>query len=101
VKPDWLDEKAWVESGLGVDGDSHAWIIDRSTTQFYRMLWERQGEGAEMVMYFTTMAEIFANMKEKLREADVLEEEEKIKKGEVLYLSHFDFKASSHWYGLL
>lgn len=71
VKPDWLDEKTWVESGLGVEGDSGAWIIARSTNQLHGMLWGRQGKGAGTVTYFTPTAEIVADIKEKLGEVDV------------------------------
>ena len=65
VKLDADDDEVWIEGGIGVEGDSGAWIIDCETNRVYGMVWGRGGEGAEAKAYFTTLSEIFADIKER------------------------------------
>lgn len=63
--------EAWVKSGIGVEGDSGAWVIDMESSKLYGMLWGRHGEGLETVTYFMPMVEIVADIKEKLGEVEI------------------------------
>ena len=68
--PDSLGE-AWVESGIGVERDSGAWMIDMESNNLYGMLWGHHGEGPETMTYFTPMVEIVAHIKGKLGEVEI------------------------------
>jgi len=71
IKLPSTEDEAWVESGIGVDGDSGAWIIDYNTNRLYGMLWGRHGEGAETLTYFTPIVEIIADIKEKMGDVEI------------------------------
>jgi hypothetical protein len=60
-----------VKSGIGVEGDSGASVIDMESSKLYGMLWGRHGEGLETVTYFMPMVKIVADIKEKLGEVEI------------------------------
>ncbi|PMD42144.1 hypothetical protein L207DRAFT_631982 [Hyaloscypha variabilis F] len=68
-QPSWItdSEDSWLESGIGVPGDSGAPVIDSDTHSLYGQIWGRNkywGPGPR-VAYFTTVSDISEDIKEK------------------------------------
>ena len=64
LKDPECDLKDWIEGGIGVDGDSGAWIIDTHTGALYGMAWARDGI-SEPICLFSPIHEIVADIKER------------------------------------
>lgn len=64
------DERGWVESGIGVSGDSGAAILDQESHSLYGHLWGRNedkvGRSAPRVTYFTPIDDLFDDIEEKI-----------------------------------
>jgi hypothetical protein len=64
------DQMGWVESGIGVNGDSGAAILDQETHGLYGHLWGRNedkvGRTTPRVTYFTPIDDIFDDIQEKV-----------------------------------
>lgn len=60
----------WIESGIGVSGDSGAAILDPVTHGLYGHLWgrneDRVGHNIPRVTYFTPIDDIFDDIQEKV-----------------------------------
>jgi len=54
----------WIEGGIGVDGDSGAWIIDQDTNALYGMAWARDRIETEPICLFSPIEDIVADIKE-------------------------------------
>lgn len=68
-QPSWItvSEDSWLESGIGVPGDSGAPVIDSDTNSLYGQIWGRNkywGPGPR-VAYFTAISDISEDIKEK------------------------------------
>jgi hypothetical protein len=66
----WQTMKEWVTSGIGVPGDSGAWLIRRSDNALMGLVWGRNhdsGDPLERVRltYFTPIVDILADVREK------------------------------------
>ncbi|KAK4041986.1 hypothetical protein C8A01DRAFT_44964 [Parachaetomium inaequale] len=66
----WQTLKQWVTSGIGVPGDSGAWLIRRSDNAVVGLIWGRNyntGDPAERIRltYFTPIVDILADVKQK------------------------------------
>lgn len=61
----------WIMGGIGVDGDSGAWIIDREERSVYGMAWGRHQFRAESWCLFTPMEHIITDIKERTGAQDV------------------------------
>ena len=63
------NEEGWIESGIGISGDSGAAILDRETNHLYGHLWGRNeyraGRSTPRVTYFTPIDDIFDDIEEK------------------------------------
>ena len=63
-------EMCWITSGIGVSGDSGAWILDRLTNNVIGQLWGRDckktnlGSSRSIITYFTPMQDIFEDIKD-------------------------------------
>ncbi|AEO65650.1 uncharacterized protein THITE_2143328 [Thermothielavioides terrestris NRRL 8126] len=71
VDPPWQTLKQWVTSGIGVPGDSGAWLIRRSDNALMGLIWGRnhdQGDPIERVRltYFTPIVDVLVDVQEKL-----------------------------------
>lgn len=54
----------WIEGGIGVDGDSGAWIVDRENGNLYGMAWGRDRIATDPITLFTPIGDIVADIKE-------------------------------------
>jgi hypothetical protein len=66
----WQTLKQWVTSGIGVPGDSGAWLIRRSDNAVVGLIWGRNynsGDPAERIRltYFTPIVDILADVEQK------------------------------------
>jgi hypothetical protein len=73
VDPPWQSLKQWVTSGIGVPGDSGAWLIRRSDNALMGLIWGRNHDSGNPVervrlTYFTPMVDVLAHAQEKLNE---------------------------------
>ena len=57
--------KEWIEGGIGVDGDSGSWVIDRENGAVYGMVWARDKVMTKPICLFSPMEEIVADIKER------------------------------------
>jgi hypothetical protein len=69
IEQPWIpdSEDIWLESGIGVPGDSGAPVIDSDTNSLYGQIWGRNkywGAGPR-VAYFTAISDISEDIKEK------------------------------------
>ncbi|KAK4125246.1 hypothetical protein N657DRAFT_360689 [Parathielavia appendiculata] len=69
----WQTLKQWVTSGIGVAGDSGAWLIRRSDNALMGLVWGRNhdcGDPLERVRltYFTPIVDILADIREEYAE---------------------------------
>jgi hypothetical protein len=55
----------WLEGGIGVDGDSGSWIIDRDTHALYGMVWGRDSPRNEPLCLFSPIMDIIEDIEEK------------------------------------
>jgi hypothetical protein len=58
--------KDWITGGIGVDGDSGAWIIDRDSGALYGMVWGRD-RIKHPICLFSPILDIIADIKEQNR----------------------------------
>lgn len=58
------EREAWIEGGIGVDGDSGAWIVDREDGRLYGMAWGRDRVKTEPITLFMPIGEVVADIKE-------------------------------------
>ena len=56
---------AWIEGGIGVEGDSGALIVDEETDAVYGMLWGRTGDSQATATIFTPMTEVLLDIQNK------------------------------------
>jgi hypothetical protein len=65
----WQTVKQWVTSGMGVPGDSGAWLMRRSDNAVVGMIWARNCNYGPLervrLAYFTPMVDVFADIREK------------------------------------
>ena len=65
----WQTMKQWVTSGMGVPGDSGAWLMRRSDNAVIGMIWARNHNCGPLervrLAYFTPMVDVFADIREK------------------------------------
>ncbi|KAG4444406.1 hypothetical protein IFR05_000171 [Cadophora sp. M221] len=60
----------WVTTGIGVSGDSGAWIVEHGTDSLVGQLWGRDfherssGDDGEIITYFTPILDIFDDIRE-------------------------------------
>ena len=58
--------KDWIEGGIGVDGDSGAWIIGRNNGAVYGMVLGRHRASTRPICLFSPIKDIVEDIKEKL-----------------------------------
>jgi hypothetical protein len=63
--------KEWIEGGIGVDGDSGAWIIDQNTAAIYGMAWGRHRVTTRPICLFSPIKDIIEDIKEKMKVSTV------------------------------
>ncbi|KAL2070495.1 hypothetical protein VTL71DRAFT_13521 [Oculimacula yallundae] len=63
--------KDWVIGGIGVDGDSGSWVIDRKNQRVYGMVWGRHGPLADPITLFTPINHIIADIRERTGVKDI------------------------------
>jgi hypothetical protein len=63
--------KEWIEGGIGVDGDSGAWIIDQNTSAIYGMAWGRHRVTTRPICLFSPIKDIIEDIKEKMKVSTV------------------------------
>jgi hypothetical protein len=63
--------REWIEGGIGVDGDSGAWIIDRESGAVYGMAWGRDRITTQPICIFSPTEDIVADIKERTRARNV------------------------------
>lgn len=69
----------WISGGIGVDGDSGSWIIDRDAGALYGMVWGRDRLRTNPICLFTPIVDIVEDIKERTNAIKVcLPVEEKI-----------------------
>ncbi|KAK3693627.1 hypothetical protein B0T22DRAFT_45581 [Podospora appendiculata] len=73
--PPWQTLKQWVTSGIGVPGDSGAWLIRRTDNALMGLIWGRnhnRGQPAERVRltYFTPIIDILDDVRENHAEGE-------------------------------
>ena len=61
----------WITGGIGVDGDSGSWIIDRDSSALYGMVWGRDRVKTNPICLFSPMVDIVADIKERTGELNV------------------------------
>jgi hypothetical protein len=59
--------KEWIEGGIGVDGDSGAWIIDQKNGAIYGMVWGRHRAATRPICLFSPIRDIIEDIKEKMK----------------------------------
>ncbi|KAG0652958.1 hypothetical protein D0Z07_0381 [Hyphodiscus hymeniophilus] len=64
IKDSNISLQEWISGGIGVDGDSGSWIIDRDTDALYGMAWGRD-RFTNPVCLFAPIVDIVADIKEK------------------------------------
>jgi len=55
--------KDWIEGGIGVDGDSGAWLIDRETGAVYGMVWGRDRPTTRPICLFSPIRDIVEDIR--------------------------------------
>jgi hypothetical protein len=69
MDPRWQTMKQWVTSGMGVPGDSGAWLMRRSDNAVFGMIWARNHNCGPLervrLAHFTPMVDVFADIREK------------------------------------
>jgi hypothetical protein len=65
IKDHQMTLKEWIEGGIGVDGDSGAWIIDRNFGYLYGMVWGRDRPTTNPICLFSPIEDIVADIKER------------------------------------
>lgn len=55
----------WITGGIGVDGDSGSWIIDRDSGALYGMVWGRDQVRKNPICLFSPIIDIVADIKER------------------------------------
>jgi hypothetical protein len=55
----------WIEGGIGVDGDSGAWIIDGHNDALYGMVWGRDQPATNPICLFSSIEDIVEDIKER------------------------------------
>ncbi|GAB1311608.1 hypothetical protein MFIFM68171_01818 [Madurella fahalii] len=73
----WQTLKQWVTSGMGVAGDSGAWLIRRSDNALMGLIWGRNHDSGDPLQrvrltYFTPMVDILADVRERWQEEATL-----------------------------
>jgi hypothetical protein len=71
LEPPWQCVKRWVTSGIGVPGDSGAWLMRRSDNAVIGLIWARNhnhGTPVERIRltYITPIVDILADIKERV-----------------------------------
>lgn len=66
-----VSREAWITGGIGVDGDSGAWIVDRDGESLYGMAWGRHQAQSNTFCLFTPIEHIVADIKEWAKAQDV------------------------------
>lgn len=71
LEPPWQSIKSWVTSGIGVQGDSGAWLMRRSDNAVIGLIWARNhnhGTPVERVRltYITPIVDILADITERV-----------------------------------
>jgi len=71
LEPPWQSIKAWVTSGIGVQGDSGAWLMRRRDNAVIGLIWARNhnhGTPVERVRltYITPIVDILADIRERV-----------------------------------
>lgn len=71
LEPPWQCVKRWVTSGIGVPGDSGAWLMRRSDNAVLGLIWARNhnhGTPVERIRltYITPIVDIIADIKERV-----------------------------------
>jgi hypothetical protein len=70
LRPDAMAEQAWISSGIGVSGDSGAWVLESGTANVIGLLWGRNhqagqdGSDGEVFTYFTPIVDIFDDIRD-------------------------------------
>lgn len=68
LRSDDCAEENWISSGIGVDGDSGSWILEKETSNVIGLVWGRnhkEGENNdEIFTYFTPILDIFEDIRE-------------------------------------
>ena len=71
LRPESQEEDTWVTNGIGVSGDSGAWILEQGTDNLIGQLWGRdfqEGNGndgtGEIITYFTPTLDMFDDIRQ-------------------------------------
>lgn len=68
LRSDDCAEENWISSGIGVDGDSGSWILEKETSNVIGLVWGRNHEEGEnddeIFTYFTPMLDIFEDIRD-------------------------------------
>lgn len=55
----------WISGGIGVDGDSGAWVIDQESAALYGMVWGRDRIHTDPICLFSPIMDVIADIKER------------------------------------
>jgi hypothetical protein len=71
LRPESQEEDTWVTNGIGVSGDSGAWILEKGTDNLIGQFWGRdfqKGSGndetGEIITYFTPTLDMFDDIRQ-------------------------------------
>ncbi|KAF8864377.1 hypothetical protein BDZ45DRAFT_685160 [Acephala macrosclerotiorum] len=64
IKPDSMSEESWVTHGIGVSGDSGAWVLETGSDHVVGQVWGRDFQEdddsfGQIITYFTPILDIF------------------------------------------
>jgi hypothetical protein len=54
----------WISGGIGVDGDSGAWVTDRTSNALYGIVWGRDRVTSNPITLFSPILDVIADIKE-------------------------------------
>jgi hypothetical protein len=69
IRPDLMSEESWATGGIGVSGDSGAWVLETGTDNVIGQVWGRDFQEdhdslGQIITYFTPMLDIFDDILE-------------------------------------
>lgn len=64
--------REWKVGGIGVDGDSGAWVVDASSKALYGMVWGRDRVRSNPICLFSPVLDVVADIKERMSAMSVV-----------------------------
>jgi hypothetical protein len=76
IKPESMPDEKWATAGMGVSGDSGAWVLEAGTDNVVGQLWGRdfQEEGnsfGQIITYFTPILDILDDIYERTKASQI------------------------------